>query len=611
MAILNSFSLPAFIQDFPEGSPEDVELKARWNVNVNGWIVQATVGAQPPTGQPFFYNPLTTDIPQGTQAIPVQWVAFPGRLDQFYSSNPPNQPAGPYGLNQTQIYSLADTGQYVDDNDNIQTFQPIPANLCPQAEWNGELKTFGPYGPRGWLDEYCEWSAARDSNGNLVRVDFACENPEYWNTLWKVSPETVQSLYQSILNYDAPSDRQITVEAEDLYLYYEGQVVVDPDTGGPCYNPLNKWNNGPIAQRVGDPAGFSGGVMHLTSTPNTLQTELGLAGAATVQYSPPNGQKDQQSLICCGNYGQEYRHSDPHIGQSVNQVVSGALTGNVPQLVCLADPVGLYLQVPDLSGFSFGPNIDPANLPPNAQASDVWQVLRGSATVVDPVTCQGDPVECQDFPGAMILHAIAQIPSSWLSAYPDMTLADIQIDNEPIQWAGQIAEQFKVGLYARPVAAPANPVSAPCAPTTPTAGAPLQAMYASVWDAFYNNVEMAPTCQEMSLASNTTFIAPRLPADGQTVYLVLTCNPPSQGNLTVEVLLPDDSGPDSTIEVSITNSASVTYAVPGNSYPNIYTALYLSVTIPGGAAPGLRGMQIIDPQTGPQSFPALIYIEGN
>jgi hypothetical protein len=604
MPELTSFSLPAFVQDFPEGSPQDQELKFRWNVNVYGWITQAIVGAQPPSGSPFFYDPLVTDIPDGSPSLLVQWVAFPGRLDQFYSSNPPNQPAGPYGLSQDQVYSLADTGQYVGNDGNSLTFQPIPASLCPQADWTGALKTFGPYGPRGWLDEYCEWSAARDTDGNLLRVDFACENPEYWNTLWKVSPDQVVSIYQSILNWDAPAERQIDVQPEDLYLFYDGQVVTDPDTGRPCYNPLNKWNSGPVAQRTGDQGSFCGGVMHLTSTPNTLQTELGLAGAATVQYNPPNGQKDAQSLICCGNYGQEYRHSDPHIGQSVNQAVAGDLTGGVPQLVCLADPVGLYLQMPDLSGFSFGPNINPANLPPNAQASDVWQVLRGSPAVVDPVTGQ-------DFPGAMVLHAIAQIPSSWLAAYPNMTLADIQIDNQPIQWAGQIAEQFKVGLYARPLQAPSNPPSAPCAGTTPTPGAPLQAMYASVWDAFYNNVEVAPTGQEMSLASNTTYIAPWLPANGQSASLVLTCNTPSPGNLAVEVLLPDGSGPDTSIPISIFNSATVTYAVPGNSYPGTYTALYLDLTVPQGAAGGLRGMQIIDPVSGPQSYPALIYIVGN
>ncbi|HEX5872894.1 MAG TPA: hypothetical protein VFY65_20825 [Longimicrobium sp.] len=595
MPTLSTFSLPAFIQDFPPGSPKDADLKARWNTNVSGWITQAM-----PASPSFFYDPISTDIPEGSPSVLVQWVAFPGRLQQFYSSAPPNQPTGPYKLTQEQIYSLAD--QYAPTGSALPAFQPIPSSLCPQANWQGALKTFGPYGPRGWLDEYCEWSAARDANGNLVRIDFACENPEYWNTLWLVSPETVRSLYESVLNWDAPAARQISVTLQDLQLFYDGQPVTDPVTGAPVYNPLNKWNSGPTSVRTGDAGQFSGGVMHLTSTPNTLQTELGLAGASTVQYQPPSGQINEQTLICCGNYGQEYRHSDPHIGLTVNQVVAGAVTGGTPQLVCLANPVGLYLQPPTAT-FAFGAGIDPSRLPGGAQASDVYQVLRGSATVADPVTGQ-------DFPGGMILHAVVQIPSAWLQVYPQMTLADILVNNQPLRWAGQVAEQFKVGLYARPLTASTTPPPAACASTAATPGAPLQALYANVWDAFYNSVEVAPTGQKMSLASNTTFIAPRLPATGGTQKLVLTCNPPSAGTLAVSVLLPDGSGPDTSITVAVTGTQPVEYAVPGNSYPGSYTAVSLDVTVPAGAAGGLRGMEVVDPASGPQSFPAMVYIQG-
>lgn len=38
MPVLSSFSLPAFVQDFPEGSPDDTAMKQRWNINVTGWI---------------------------------------------------------------------------------------------------------------------------------------------------------------------------------------------------------------------------------------------------------------------------------------------------------------------------------------------------------------------------------------------------------------------------------------------------------------------------------------------------------------------------------------------------------------------------------------------
>jgi hypothetical protein len=353
---------------------------------------------------------------------------------------------------------------------------------------------------------------------------------------------------------------------------------------------------------MGDQAAFSGGAIHLTSTPNTLQTELGLAGAATVQYQPPGGtgNSDPQALICCGSYGQEYRHSDPHIGQSVNQVVGGQALG-MPQLVCLANPVGLYLQMlTNPAAFTFGPSIMPSDLPPGAQASDIWQVVRGSAVLTDPVTDA-------PFPGSFVLHAICQIPSSWLAIYPDMTLADILINGASIQYAGQIANQFEVGLYARPLAASSNPPPAPCSSSIATPAQPLQCMFSVLWNAYYSLVEVAPTGVEMSLASNTTMIAPKLPSDGSVQQLTLTCVTPT-GMPKVQFMLPDGSGPDASISVAVVQAAPVTYAVPGNSFPGTYIALSLDVAIPPGATAGLRGVIVTDPSGPASSLPAAIYI---
>lgn len=596
MPVLSSFSLPAFIEDIPTDTPENqalnAELKWRWNVNVKGWIAQAM-----PAAPSYFYDPTVTDIPTGTATPPpVTWNAFPGRLRQYYGDNPPNPPTtNPYLLSSEQVFALADTGYYVKSGETEElSFQPIPSVLCPEADWDSTPQTFGPYGPRGWLDEYCEWSAARDTNGNLVRIDFACENPEYWTTLWKVSPDIVASLYQSVLNYDAPASRQVTVTVEDLQLTVGSQVVIDPETGRPAYNPLNKWNNGPVAFRTGAPSSFSGGVMHLTSTPNTLQTELGLAGSATVQVT--SGNSDQQALICCAKFGQEYRNSDPHIGLSVNSIVSSQYN------VCLADPVGLYIQSPaNLEQFSFGSTIDPSKLPPNAAASDVFQVVRGSASVIDPVT--GQP-----FPGQMILHAVCQIPSTWLNVYPNMTLNDILVGGEPLCWAGQVAFQFDIGLYARPLAASTAPPVEQCSTGQRAVAQPLQClMFTSLWDAYYNQVEMAPTGQAMSLASNTTFIAPLLTADGGARQMTLTCTKPT-ATPTVAVLTADGSSVDTSITVTVEGMSPANYAVPGDSYPGSYTALSLSLTIPAGAAPGLRGVSVTDPSGVSNSLPAALYI---
>ena len=57
--------------------------------------------------------------------------------------------------------------------------------LADKSAW----QTFGPPGPRGWQDEYCEWSVTRDPASNkITSVMFTCENPDYWFTLWQVDP---------------------------------------------------------------------------------------------------------------------------------------------------------------------------------------------------------------------------------------------------------------------------------------------------------------------------------------------------------------------------------------------------------------------------------------
>lgn len=542
---MSSFTLPGFIQDFPPGSPQDVELNRRWNINAESWIQQAM-----PAAPSFFYDPSTTPIPNGTASALVEWFAFPGRLGQYYSSNPPVAPSNPYNLSATQIYSLADTGFYTDSSGRKLSFQRIPSSLCPQADWGGELQAFGPYGPRGWLDEYCEWSTARDGNGNIVRVDFACENPEYWYALWSVDPQRVQQLYQSTLNYGAPPNRQITVNLSDLLLIgQDGRPVVDPQTGRAAYNPLNKWNSGPNALRIGDQAAFTGGVMHLTSTPNTLQTELGLAGAATPQYQ--SGNSDVQKLICCGQYGQEYRNSDPHIGYSVNRIVGGQ--GNIdgkPRLACLANPVGLYIQAPDLSGLAFGPNIIVGKtVPAGAKPADIFQIVRGSLAPIDPVTAAA-------FPGDMLLHVAFQIPLTWLAMTPSLTLADLLINGQPIQWGGQIATQMQIGLFARPLSTNATPPVVPCAgPSTPWQ--PLHCMYQALWNGYYPIQEPNPSGQSLSLASNTVIVPPWIPANGSTLQLLVTCNGPIPSKPVVTILNSSGTAPDPAISVAVTGAALV------------------------------------------------------
>lgn len=565
---LDAFHPPANQQDLSDPA-EQAAFNALWSTNVDGFVRQGIVGdpwnATYQSSQTSYYNELEVAIPTTAAPVLIDWNAFPNRIQQYFGAgaSPPN----PYNLAPDQILELADTGSLAG-----KSFPQIPTTRCPEPDWSSTPEDYGPFGPRGWQDEYCEWSVARDENGAIVRVDFTCENPEYWYTLWRISPETAAQVYEQTLNAGAPPERQITVAVEDLQLvdHSTGEPVVDPSTGRPAYNPLNKWNSGPFSTRTGS-ATDSGGAMHLTSTPNTVQTEIGLGAGASVLRTVGNA--NPQVLICCGQYGQNFRHSDPHIGQIDNIVVS---RGND---IALTDPVGLYIQMPDFSGYALPP--DP-NLPPGAQPSDCWQVVRGLETIPDPVTGG-------TFPGNMILHVAFQLPQAWLDAGVSFTVGDITVNGERINWAAQIAETFNMGTFARPIPS-AVPDPQPCVGTpAQSLAAPQQMMYEVLWDAYYNTSVPNPVGHPISLASNTVIVAP-IVEQGTSARLVLTCGTVTLGpnGEYPTVVFP----PGTTIVATVESVTNVTYAVPGNSYPSDSQALVLYVDVSPDAPTGLWGLEV-------------------
>lgn len=572
------FTTPACNNDFPDDPAAYEQLAQLWSQNVDGFEQQAITGDPwnmlNQSQQTAYYNPLATPIPAGSGAVDVAWIAFPNRLVQYLGQY--QQPPSKYKLPQAQLYEIADNGDLAS--------YPIPTNLCPQADWTSKLQPYGPYGPRGWLDEYSEFSVVRDANGKIVRIDFTCENPEYYQTLWRVSPQRAAEVYQATLNQGAPADQQITVTVEDLQLVdpVTKQPVIDPQTGRPAYNPLNKWNSGTVAVRTGDPSQFTGGAMHLTATPNTLQTELGLGAGATVQRS--QGNTDPQALICCGKYGQNYRNSDPHIGQTINLAV-GAGTN-----ISLADPPGLYIQMPSFAQYELP--ADP-KLPAGATAADCWQIIRGFERLTDPITNA-------PFPGSFILHAAFQIPQSWIEAGVSFTVGDITIAGQPIQYASQVQATLEIALFGRPIppVVPAPKQDCAKAPKEVTQAQPLQIMYQNLWEAYYNTPVSTPVGQPMVLASNSSIIPPTMKA-GQSAALALTYSAPTSSNALPEAQWPTvvftlNGKADSSITTKVTGfDPSINYAVPGNTYPSPSQLLNLQVSVAAGSPSGVRGIVIV------------------
>ena len=388
MPILTQFAVPANQADLT-GSDQQ-RLADQWSGNLNRWTETAILGD--PWGslndqhRGYYFNPLTTDLVGQSVSKPIAWTAFPNRILVNFA-------------NATFLQQMGYAEGVHDDG----TFGPPPAvNGAP----------YRPGGPRGWQDEYCEWIAVRDTNGKVVSIDYTCENPEYWFSLWRVDPSRVLALYRQIVS---PS-----VQLAELYLLdSNNDPVIDRATGKPAYNPLNQWNNQPSKGAVT-------GAVHLISPPNTLGAEIYLAAAATllrVQNGQPVTNPDQ--LIACSQYGTPGRNSDPHIGSEVNNVIIG---GGL--VASLQDPVGLYIQMPDFSGYSLP--ADP-NLPANADASECWHILRGHAR---------GPRDNVDF----ILHVRFEIPQRWKDAGVAFTVGDIQINGNNIEYGAQLTQTFQIAL---------------------------------------------------------------------------------------------------------------------------------------------------------------------
>jgi hypothetical protein len=457
MSVLKSYDPPANISDLTDPT-EDQLLRAEWSSNVNRWTETAILGnpwsALNDQSRSYYYNPLATDLAGGTEAL-VSWIAFPNRILVNFANA-----------------SFLDQMGYAEGVHNDGTFGPPPPV-------NG--KPYAPTGPRGWQDEYCEWIALRNSQEKITQVDFTCENPEYWYTLWRFDPQVVLAWYQKLVGPQ--------VQMKDLVLTDgNGNPVIDRTTGKPAYNITNRWNNQPSAGQVT-------GAVHLISSPNTLGAEVYLAAAGTLLRDNPPGTPvtSEDDLIACSQYGQPGRNSDPHIGATVNGVIRGG-----GKVVSLENPIGLYIQMPDFSTYQLPP--DP-KLPAGAQPSDCWQIIRGVETM-------------PGFAGNFILHARFALPQAWIDAGVQFTVGDISIGGNPIQFGAQITQTFQIALRGLALATtkPAE-VPQPCVAANPNAlPAPQQ-------------------LQDFNLAQagSTSTIPPKVEVGSTTPNIVLFTSKAKQG----------------------------------------------------------------------------------
>ncbi|MBS0031371.1 hypothetical protein ACTJJ0_30095 [Chitinophaga sp. 22321] len=548
------FRTPANIQDFAADPAKQKMMNSLWSNNLDGFIQQGMLNNAwnstntPPTTN--YFNPIDNNPP--SEAAGIQWLAFPGRLEYNF----PN-------ATQDQLYQMADTGS-------------MPGQISNNPCGTGENVAYFPYGPRGWQDEYCEWAVTRNAAGKITRIDFTCENPEYWNTLWEVDPNKVLALYQSILNKP-----QITLQ--DLSV----PGIVNPITNQPVYNPLNKWNTGPVSSAT------TGGAIHLTSTPNTIQTEIGLATTSTIQrFNPPPPpattntmwpSAQYNNLICVGQFGQRFRNSDPNIGGTVNNFVTSGF------VLTLADPPGLYIQMPDFSSYQ---------TPDGTDAASFWTIKRGSETLTDQ--------NGKTLPGNFILHAVYEVPAD-----KNYTVSDITISGEPIKWGSQVAFTFKMQIVASAYQGTAPGGYEPVGDTSPenTFAQPLQLFYQDYFDTLYSINVPNPVNHPIPLLSNSTYVPSDInvgTTSASMVVVVGTCTAKENQPATYPAVTFDDPNIKATVTAVKEN---ISYAIPGNSQPSANTALYITVSVGANAKTGQQGVYVTNVgQQRQAAMPALFMV---
>jgi hypothetical protein len=276
-------------------------------------------------------------------------------------------------------------------------------------------------------DEYCEWRVEKDGAGRIVRITFTCEAPEYWQSIAggpslydgaglapahfgaKGSREVLVQLYREILG-------NASIQAEELFF------ADRPDT----YNPWNDWNT-------------TLGIVHLQQINNTLGAEVRIGADASIRRRKGGVEvTDPTQFICCGGFGVVERSSDPGIGREVSKKVREG------SAVTLRNPVAIYFNSLDADGIT-KPGAGGTRVPAGAY----WTSIRGRFQNAKQLAADD-----------MVVRAVYKVPAG--ENAPDgrqLTISDLEIGGEPVEFGGQIAERIKMKFYARawPASIPPGP----------------------------------------------------------------------------------------------------------------------------------------------------------
>lgn len=248
------------------------------------------------------------------------------------------------------------------------------------------------------------------------------EQDEYCE--WSVERDDDERIVRVTFTTEVPEYWKLIADRDPDRLLALYRELVDPDVAleelfvDGSYNPGNARNDS-----------TTGRVVHLVQRTNTLRAAVDLVARATVlrKRADDTPVTNQQELVICSALGEPLRQSDPQIARAVNNAAAGGAD------ITLRDPVGLYLDDIDTTSMQTPDDTDP---------SAFWTIERGD---------DGHAV-----------RARFDVPSD-----RDYTLADVKLNDRPINFGGQLADQVRIRATVLVVPGTHRPQREPCLVRSP------------------------------------------------------------------------------------------------------------------------------------------------
>lgn len=242
-------------------------------------------------------------------------------------------------------------------------------------------------------DEYVEWRTEKSNTGEVTRVTFTTEFPEYYEALAEVSAEALIAGIQQVISGADPT-------AEELFGPSFDPKAATPEGRARRFRGHlrdNPWNNG------------QKGILCLSQPNNSMGALFALVGPCAVSRLDID-----PSDLCANVSCVPERNSDPAICQAVQNLA------RAPRSLSFPDPVGI--KIIELKGIW---NINGTRIKVNDPSANqrVWVVSRnGRRAVLDVtkgVTVDGKPissgtqVSTQLQVGADVISAAENVLPEW------------------------------------------------------------------------------------------------------------------------------------------------------------------------------------------------------